>query len=670
MSGSFDLDVTSDGSLRLSRMASPFMEINSSFSEPGPVYNTFGSAEDTIKPWKVVVEQTSEVEWTVTAQGRFYAIERTIRALTNRILINETIKTHNATSEQPAVGIETKHAAFFTGAAAITDATVPGSLYPFRCNNINVDGRAKPYTQRGSFGNPIIHAASADGGVGILPLDDVFELHAYANQSALSRYPRMPKTSSCAVSSPPSISLHDPYLALPSNDFSYTQEWVVYLLPANCSDYWCLINEVRKDMGVDQMTMVGTGFLSFYQPARKEPFLVKAGYSGDWDSLSNDEFEGMMTHQGIHFVHAATPLSGRSTVCRKGALNCHGSCFVNELPESEVEYLTLLINKTKQLPTTRPVLLYVDTLLSGETNASEKYADSQIIDVDKTHVHYVTCEEGADYPMFYPTMTNSYGEQMRQYFAETIAMGFDGIYHDEFCASAVAYTFSEYDNHSAMLDPVTKAAAKPMGSICLLTQEHEILLMKMIKANNGSMVFNSQPTTRTVREYGMQGQQAGGQGGANLHFLEDSEETRVQFSHLFTPLTLNRFGAQIHDLDPKYNNTCKNKSDVAACTGANVMDNLDYGVASYLYDGLFAKGSSPPMLQRMFPLTALRIGPGMVIGKERIITKQNGTFRIDGSSAYEVFVYAGALEVDQYRVSNTTASISLLPGHAAIIVPA
>jgi hypothetical protein len=226
-----------------------------------------------------------------------------------------------------------------------------------------------------------------------------------------------------------------------------------------------------------------------------------------------------------------------------------------------------------------PVVLYVDTLLSGETNATIKYGkDSAIRNALGEHMHYRTCGEGGagDYPMFFPTSTNSYGEQMRLYFQKSIDMGFGGIYHDEFCASATAYTFGDntWDNHSALLDPTSKAVAQKMGSICLLTQEHEMLLMKMIKDNNGSMVFNSQPTTRTLRRYGVRGQRAGGQGGANLHFLEDSEETRVQFAHLFTPLTLNRYGAQVRDLDPKYNGTCENATDLTKCTGGNIMDNL------------------------------------------------------------------------------------------------
>ena len=37
-------------------------------------------------------------------------------------------------------------------------------------------------------------------------------------------------------------------------------------------------------------------------------------------------------------------------------------------------------------------------------------------------------------------MICSYGVQMRLYFRKAIAMGFGGIYHDEFCASRVAYT--------------------------------------------------------------------------------------------------------------------------------------------------------------------------------------------------------------------------------------
>ena len=96
---------------------------------------------------------------------------------------------------------------------------------------------------------------------------------------------------------------------------------------------------------------------------------------------------------------------------------------------------------------------------------------------------------------------------------------------------------------------------------------------------------------------------------------------------------LTRYGGDLYDLDPLYNNTCTSGRDACAegcecccaqsnsscdyaahglglagsfnlttCVGANTHDHLDYGVTSFLYDGAFARGSRPTILAEMFPV--------------------------------------------------------------------
>lgn len=127
-------------------------------------------------------------------------------------------------------------------------------------------------------------------------------------------------------------------------------------------------------------------------------------------------------------------------------------------------------------------------------------------------------------------------------------MSLPAVYHDEFLSDGDDYTFSVWDRRSGQLDPVTKAVVSRMGSIVLLTQEHECKLMGMLKAANGSLIANGQPSTRTLREYCRAGPGgstvAGGAAGASLHFREDSPQAGATHTHLFTPMTLNRFAGQ------------------------------------------------------------------------------------------------------------------------------
>ena len=101
-----------------------------------------------------------------------------------------------------------------------------------------------------------------------------------------------------------------------------------------------------------------------------------------------------------------------------------------------------------------------------------------------------------------------------------------------------SYTFNAWDNHSAVLDPVTKEVLQTMGNIPLLIQHHALTLMQIIKDAGGAIIANGQPKTRTVREWAARGQQAGGRGGANLHFIENGEsEARRMYTHMFTPIS-------------------------------------------------------------------------------------------------------------------------------------
>lgn len=209
------------------------------------------------------------------------------------------------------------------------------------------------------------------------------------------------------------------------------------------------------------------------------------------------------------------------------------------------------------------------------------------------------------------------------------------------------YTYSTYDGYSAQLHPTTKRVTATMGSIPLLTQKHEIGLIQRVRDKNGVMVFNGQPNTRTLREYTQQGnggsRLAGGRGGAGLHFMEDAEEARLRFTHLHTPITLNRATFQTFDDDVKYNASCGAKGESpTVCVGRDLYNHLDYAVLPYGYDNLWAKDDTPTVVGRMFPITPVSLHAGTIVGRERIITKVAGTFPAPSDAhggPFECFLY-------------------------------
>ena len=85
----------------------------------------------------------------------------------------------------------------------------------------------------------------------------------------------------------------------------------------------------------------------------------------------------------------------------------------------------------------------------------------------------------------------------------------------------------------------------------------------------------------------------------------------------------------------KIRNWCAGTHDTTSCVGANIIANLDYGVLSFLYDGLFKKGGSSAdnVFTHMFPIDILRIEPHTVYGADRIITSASGSYAFAATDA-------------------------------------
>lgn len=241
----------------------------------------------------------------------------------------------------------------------------------------------------------------------------------------------------------------------------------------------------------------------------------------------------------------------------------------------------------------------------------------------------------------------------------------------------VGYTFGAgWDNFSVVQDPTTLATVRTVASLILLTQEHELSMLRTVRSHGGVMLYNGPPVTRTWSE-------AVGSSSWAMHFAEDGQQCRVRFMHLSTPIALTRESGLVTDIDPKYNDTCKT-SDVNTCLAQNIIANLDYGVLPFLYDGLFRNSSGPNVLDYMFPISVLRIEPGIVWGTDRIITSTSGDFgfaAIDSksgealpelhdtaSSSILVALYFQGLLVRNVTVAGAHAQVSIVSGSVDMAV--
>eukprot|EP01043_Picozoa_sp_COSAG02_P061135 COSAG02_NODE_8146_length_2690_cov_3.119259_1_plen_740_part_00 len=612
------------------------VSVNSRFSSPGPVWRLLSGDESTLAGagWsKVRVESVGHGSWNISAESPDLRLERTVTVHEDHVAVIDSLSVGRndnfVAGTLLPVAVQVEHNATFMSNVTIVSAEVPGSLYPFSCSTIeNQDEFETDGLSYGSFGNPAVYMQSATVGVGLLPLDDVFQIHGVATQSALPVYPRGPRPG-CAVTAPPSIQIADRNLGLHVGS-TYTQEWAIYPTTQPCNDYYCFINAARKARwGEPSIQLNGTGYLSMNTnlPDVDYSELEDAGFVEPWKEWSNRTWTEFLNQQAMHFITSDIPYTDKAEVCRpQQRLYCTGSCFVHELPAESAAGLRLLIERLRALPnstaTTHPVLMYMDTWLSSETDAATKYKDSRILTKDGTQLTYGKCAKGKDYPLFFGTTRNNYGKELDAYVSKALDFGFAGIYHDDFMLNNVGYTFDAsgelWDNVSVVMDPSTLTATRRAASLILLTQEHELSMLQKVRSHGGMMVYNGPPVTRSWTN-------AVNSDWA-MYFAEDGEQCRVRFLHLSTPIALTRYSGGDTDIDPKYNATCKGTSDVSTCIAANILANLDYGVLPFLYDGLFSNGTGPNVLEHMFPIEVLQIEPGVVWGTNRIVTSKSGSF--------------------------------------------
>ena len=244
--------------------------VSSSFSEPGPVWNDFGTLQPPNGSWTVNVDtsRASEGFWAAKGVGKAFEVLRTFAldprppARPRRVLVNDTVRTlgppTSATSSPSAadlVGIHVKHTATVAATEAEVDtAVVPGAYGNWYCSTYDNPGDdcaapcPDPDVLMTNNGRPDVFANRSSGfAVGLTALDDVFRVQAQTQQHAMKTGPRMAYMGmACEVSNPPSISLEDPMLALRKGGDSYTMEWAIYPMTGNATDYYSFVNSQRE----------------------------------------------------------------------------------------------------------------------------------------------------------------------------------------------------------------------------------------------------------------------------------------------------------------------------------------------------------------------------------------------------------------------------------------
>ena len=610
--------LASGGAIVVTFEGGEVIALESSFSEPGPTDYSLNTEVDV--GWTSLVVNRSGTARGVLGHVLATRPEWTLRRTvvwphnSHALLVDDTLTALGG----EVVGTWVTHSAVFLPSAGRPAAAIlPGLSNGYQCDASYYETPGDLYTNNG---RPDVFANSSKGvAVGVTALDDVFRAHAMA-QNRFGTFGSIPRPSlwdmppqPCPLSTPPSVALADPHLALAPGQ-PYTMEWAAFPSDNGCADYWCYVNRLREFLGNQgTITLAGTGFLPFVSTNtscagtactnttyRGEPEeFAEYGYTGPgWETWSAGEMRAFFDHQGIDYVVADN--GGWGGECHCGATDClndvDGAQFVNSMPKMMQNYIGELVHQVHVGG--RKAMMYIaTTLLSSAPTDRTIYSDSAVTAKDGQQVSYVECEtphgkplnplvEGStigDLPVFVGNLSNAYGQMLLSYVRKVFAMGFDGLYHDEFGGAAVFYTYHQWDSHSALLDPKTKRILALVGSLQLLGAEIELAILEQVASHNAEMLVNGAPTTREWMRRAR---------GRVTHFVENGAAFHGHFPQLFTPIQLNRYGGNQRDPDPKYDPNCTAAScDTRKITDVltNVLMHLDHGLLSFGYDGLFEK---------------------------------------------------------------------------------
>ena len=297
--------------------------------------------------------------------------------------------------------------------------------------------------------NPTTFGTTAKSGLGLLPLNDEFQVHT-ANFAA------------GAV-----LGLADRQFVLRPGA-SYTAEWA--LVPVPRPDYFDFVNSVRRLCDANFTIRDCFAFL------RAGPLTQK------W---SDAEFVNFARLKSANLLDASIDWPTYD--------GCypHGTAF--QLIERG-HFRSWVERIHRLLPGVRSTV-YFHCFIDVVADSPTLFADARVLRSDGSQADYGMPRDR----IYFPTTTNAFARAVAKNVDLILdEIGADGVYWDELEYSAYQYHYGEpWDGCSADIDPRTHRITRLKSSVALLSQEWRVALAKRILAR-GPLIGNGQPHTRTM----------------------------------------------------------------------------------------------------------------------------------------------------------------------------
>ena len=619
----FLLRIGNNGGLQVEVGGETFF-VESSFSYPGKRigFNHFSAgAVQNEAAWKPVT-RSDNGECVIQAAGVHYSITRKVTVKGHRLLISDRIRNTGAQD----VGILVNNLMI----AQMPEPSVRLSGIPAGASS--------------AAENPTVLIAQKNGQLGMVAEDSIsrvqFEARAVMNQAGYA--------------------LRNLGIA-PGKEI--TLDWTLYPM-AHGMDYWAFINRVREDWGVN-FTLHGPGtMLSVTSPEYWKIFTHRERCAAwlkrsrikilalapwlDYDNLNHQT--GRLTSRAEYKELMQTVKRVVKSVDPEVRIIGDIEAPFVSLPRDVVKsiYNSLPANKRKGYHEFTPAQT---KMLQANPAAWAQWSDSAVI-TRKGNMQFESYSRGK-YPMIAltvrhillndtqtrltPNLTGPFNHGnangQHRYLMEQANFiieecGLDGFYVDSFTGSKhwhYGYGYDRWDGTTVDIDASTGKITAKYTDLALACTESRREFMQYGLDKGGVVVTNGHPIARETQ-------------AMEVHRFNESEwvvdvyatpadekpplHARVCEAHLASPLALgvrpHRYGAQ------------RGSEKYAEIVMRTAIHYLRHGVLYYHY-GTYIPESGPGSgehgpINHMFPITPVRLGPGFVEGKERVVSCVSGTF--------------------------------------------
>ncbi len=335
--------------------------------------------------------------------------------------------------------------------------------------------------------NPTVCAGNSRAALGLLPLDDVFRLHATAFALAGT------------------IGLADNNLVI-APGATYTSEWAIVPTPA--ADYWAFLNVARRLMNAN--------------------FTIDGGFA----FLRNGPLTDVWSDQQVaDFIRFKDP----KYVCACGHPTYNGQ-FPHGTIFKDLDFTSFRDSfaRWRRLEPNRKYLVYFHCFLDVREDGSTLFPDARLLSTDGKQADYGEASQR----IYIPTKTNSYGVEIAKDVDAILGpIGADGVYWDEHEYSRWLYHYGEpWDGFSGDIDPTSMTVSRLKSSATLLSEPWRLDLAKRI-LSKGSLIGNGPPYTRAMAALQFP------------CFVETGSITNCTQAHLYSPIALGDHLTERSELD-------------------------------------------------------------------------------------------------------------------------